>query len=687
MTQSPTSLIIIQFAIATLLPVVIAATLTLLERRTRFSQLAFWPKQVLIGLIYGCVAIYGTEAGIATQGATMNVRDAAPLVAGLYFGGPAGIIAGIVGGVERWFAALWGRGMFTRVACSTATVAVGFYAAILRRHLFDDRKPSWPIAMGIGAVAEVLHLLLVFLTNMDQTTRAFYVVQACTFPMVGCNALATALSSIAIGIAAGRKGRSKSEAKDISSRIQTGMLGVVVIGFVATVGFVSALEASFASTDTHDRLQQELDETEDDIRDASDANLLALAQRAAQSIPSVSGADQAAIDKLVSSLNLAEIHVVDENGIIVASSDASYLGFDMSSGEQSYAFLSLLPGGNKSSLVQEYQPISMDDSIWRKYAGVSIEGGLLQVGYDATRFVKDLTDKVRVAVANRHVGREGILVVLTERGALVGTHVNRRISHEDAQNLSATMDIQEPGEVYELTLLGTEYLAMYRSTEGLRVLALLPRSEAVLGKSLTVLVTSFMEVLVFATLFLAIYVLIRRVVVRSIWQVNGRLGQITCGDLNVEVDVRDSSEFASLSDDINGTVAALRDAISAEARRNESDLATAKAIQESALPRNFPPFPDIKAFDIYASMNAAREVGGDFYDFFLIDEHILAFLIADVSGKGIPASLFMMEAKSELANHIKSGMQLAEAVQSEAYEKAAEYRDKIAAMKEDMANA
>ena len=55
----------------------------------------------------------------------------------------------------------------------------------------------------------------------------------------------------------------------------------------------------------------------------------------------------------------------------------------------------------------------------------------------------------------------------------------------------------------------------------------------------------------------------------------------------------------------------------------ERDLATAKAIQEGALPRTFPPFPEIKAFDIYASMNAAKEVGGDFYDFFLIDDHTL----------------------------------------------------------------
>ena len=151
---------------------------------------------------------------------------------------------------------------------------------------------------------------------------------------------------------------------------------------------------------------------------------------------------------------------------------------------------------------------------------------------------------------------------------------------------------------------------------------------------------------------------------QSVWQVNGTLGKIASGDLNAEVSVRNNAEFISLSDDINSMVASLRNAIAAEAARIDADLATAKAIQESALPRTFPPFPEIDSFDIYASMDPAREVGGDFYDFFLVDDHTLGFLVADVSGKGIPASLFMMASKAELSNYISSGMSLADAVQT-----------------------
>ena len=83
----------------------------------------------------------------------------------------------------------------------------------------------------------------------------------------------------------------------------------------------------------------------------------------------------------------------------------------------------------------------------------------------------------------------------------------------------------------------------------------------------------------------------------------------------------------------------------AERARIGNELTMANQIQASMLPHEFPPFPDRKEFDIYASMDPAREVGGDFYDFFLIDEDHLCMVIADVSGKGIPAALFMMVSK------------------------------------------
>lgn len=79
-----------------------------------------------------------------------------------------------------------------------------------------------------------------------------------------------------------------------------------------------------------------------------------------------------------------------------------------------------------------------------------------------------------------------------------------------------------------------------------------------------------------------------------------------------------------------------------------NDLNTAARIQQSILPQTFPPFPDRGEFDIYARMTPAKEVGGDFYDFFFIDHDRLAFVIGDVSGKGVPAAIFMAVSRTLL---------------------------------------
>ena len=90
--------------------------------------------------------------------------------------------------------------------------------------------------------------------------------------------------------------------------------------------------------------------------------------------------------------------------------------------------------------------------------------------------------------------------------------------------------------------------------------------------------------------------------------------------------------------------------VTAEKERIGAELDLGRRIQASSLPSIFPPFPDKKEFDIYASMDPAKEVGGDFYDFFLVDDNHLALVIADVSGKGVGAALFMMISKTLINN-------------------------------------
>ncbi|MBQ6560222.1 MAG: SpoIIE family protein phosphatase [Erysipelotrichaceae bacterium] len=98
----------------------------------------------------------------------------------------------------------------------------------------------------------------------------------------------------------------------------------------------------------------------------------------------------------------------------------------------------------------------------------------------------------------------------------------------------------------------------------------------------------------------------------------------------------------------------------AEKERIVNELQMARRLQGSMLPHEFPPFPDRHEFDLYAVMDPAREVGGDFYDFFLIDEDHLCLVMADVSGKGIPASLFMMVSKVILKSYATAGQSVSQ---------------------------
>ncbi|MBO4412096.1 MAG: SpoIIE family protein phosphatase [Lachnospiraceae bacterium] len=96
-------------------------------------------------------------------------------------------------------------------------------------------------------------------------------------------------------------------------------------------------------------------------------------------------------------------------------------------------------------------------------------------------------------------------------------------------------------------------------------------------------------------------------------------------------------------------------AITAEKERMSTELSLASAIQENSVPNVFPAFPDRHEFDVYAVMDPAKEVGGDFYNFFLIDDDHLAFVIGDVSGKGIPGALFMMVTNILITDRTKMG--------------------------------
>jgi serine phosphatase RsbU (regulator of sigma subunit) len=283
-------------------------------------------------------------------------------------------------------------------------------------------------------------------------------------------------------------------------------------------------------------------------------------------------------------------------------------------------------------------------------------GGFIQVGYGAVRFQRDIDKFVHGVTRNRHVGEGGCIIIADAHWDMVSDRYGNEGFNLDVTGIKIDTETMPQNTVFVANVYDEPSYCMYRISEGYCIVAVMPQSEAALSRNVSVGVTTAMQIVVFAALFVMIFVLVKRLVVNNIYRINDALSAITEGNLDTVVNVRSHVEFDDLSNDINSTVDTLKRYIADAAARIDAELAFAKAIQHSALPSVFPPFPNRREMDIHAAMFTAKEVGGDFYDFYFVDEDTLAFLIADVSGKGIPAAMFMMQSKTLLKSFAESGM-------------------------------
>ena len=636
----------IKLSAAALMPAVLTLILTILKKRNVFERMTYLTEQCLYGVLFGALAVMGTEWGIPMNGAQANCRDAAVLTAGLVFGAPAGIIAGFIGGIERWFAVYWGVGTLTRTACTVSTILAGFYAAYLRRRLFQNERTGSLISFAVGVVMEIFHLIMVFITNMNDPETALTVVRACTIPMVVSNGFSVMLATLIHRVLSGERAILKREKSGLSETVQRRLLITIACIFVLSTVFVVRLQDKIAMLQTDEALKRSNDEIVNDIGDTADADMIAIAHLVGKE------AGTKDLKKLAQKYGLTEISIVDINGIITESSDPKYVGFDMNSGRQASEFLCLLT--DKMEFAQDYGPISSDSKDYRKYAGVRTGSGFIQVGYDADGFQAEIESMVKDISKNRHVGRGGCVVVLNARDEIVSAPEEFAI--DDVTGIFK----MPPDTMFRMEFDGIDCYCRYVSSEAYTILSLYPVDEAMLMRTVAVYVNTFLEILVFALLFALVYMLIRRLVVDQIKSVNQSLARITGGDLDEVVSVRSNKEFASLSDDINSTVSTLKNYITEASARIDRELEAARGIQRAALPDVSPNFSNRSDIDMNAYMATAKEVGGDFYDFYMTDPDTLNLLIADVSGKGIPAAMFMMRAKTELKNLTESGLPLDE---------------------------
>lgn len=532
--QALTSLILVALGIS-------AITVFLYEYDKKFllgKKISYWKRQLLFGLIFGIFAVCGTEFGFQINGAVMNVRDAAPLCAGLFFGPEAGVIAGLIGGIERWFAVYWGAGEYTRVACTVGTIVSGLLGAFIKKYMFEGKLPGPFYSLAIGAIAEIFHMLALYATNMDTAQQAHTVLLTCGPVMIPLVAIATALPSFVISVLEGVQFKWESRERDIAQNIAIGILIAVVVAFVITNAFQIRFQDNLARQNAEFAITQELDDVK----------------------------------------HLTEI------------------------------------------------------AMWR--------------GEDERAFLQN-------ELTHRHIGQIGYLVAVNQDGYAVA--FTEGALTPEQRDMSDAMDVirsNEDGDIQRITYEGIDYYGAHVTCGDYYIIGMYPTIEAEFSKSVSVVISAFLEIVVLTIVFLMIYILIRQTVVNNLRKINKDLAAITSGQLDTVVDVTTCTEFASLSDDINQTVNALKGYIAQAAAKVEEELAVAKNIQRSALPTLY---PEDNRYELYANMLAAKEVGGDFYDFYDVDENRVAFLIADVSGKGIPAAMFMMTAKSTIKGFVQQG--------------------------------
>ncbi len=327
-------------------------------------------------------------------------------------------------------------------------------------------------------------------------------------------------------------------------------------------------------------------------------------------------------------LDIDEVNVVNRNGRIIASNDPHCMDVEMAGDPVMDGFMALT-NGVTATVSQPFRPHARNPKFRAKYLAAAFPGGngFVQVGLDERRLARMLPEILSYIFDEWLLGKTGcFLCADIETGRLISNPSRHR---DQAKTLSETGFDAAASRPYEVVADGRNYGKTFKQRifgetcycrdvifGGHRFVAVLPQRE--FYDTRTIFVS------VFAVLLLAV------------------LGT-----------------FAIFMDRIFHDAARLKAFYAAEDERRTRDMTIASTIQNSALPIAL---PDNTCFSLDASMQAAKEVGGDFYDFFMLDTTHVAFLVADVSGKGVTAALYMMTAKTLIKDTLLSHNDPAEAL-------------------------
>ena len=321
------------------------------------------------------------------------------------------------------------------------------------------------------------------------------------------------------------------------------------------------------------------------------------------------------VDSVAHLFDIDELCIVDRAGIVIASNDPDSLGVDMNKKEATQPFAALTNGTTKV-VTQPFRSHAYSKSR-RKYLGVPFPGGdgYVQVGMDEARMPKMINTQLSFLFDAEMGDTVCYLCADMETGSLVSTYLEGCETPTLEEIGFDASDVSDPNVTFEQTLFGDKAFCRSYVFGGHRFIMVVPSAEFYGTRDVLMVVMTILLALV--------------------------LGAFVVLLLRISNDARRIKAFYA-----------------AEDAARAKDMVIAKTIQTSALPV---PLAANPCFRLAASMTPAREVGGDFYDFFMLDATHLAFLVADVSGKGVTAALYMMTAKTVIKDALLATRDIAAA--------------------------
>ena len=546
---------------------------------------SYWWRMSVLGVVFGITAITGYYLGVRIPVVSIEIQKmiggetffivgnstVSPVIAGLVFGWPAGVISGAIGFIFRACMGGW-LGWPTAIALLLS----GGVTGVVSHFIFKDKRPAWYFGILMGIFVETINVFLIFLFNTDKITEVYTLVSRFDMACIGFAALSTAATNIVIAlIEKEQMFPKKKELNNISFHVELALVIACMLGMSIMVTSVRVVSSS---------------------KSQRDYNQIAL---------ETNGDTKREMETLVGYID--EGHEFGE--ILEALPDAHHVG------TRGYVVTIA-----KSEIIAGVE--GDEDNPKRTYAPNTVIG---------VRSDSPYTDIVHSDFYFEYGGKiKQYMDDLPEEGVIY--------------NVILDDEIRLPCMIVYNTIKYTEELDPGPDVDHYAYIAtVIPYLEIESSSGSVFRISLYTNLLVIIALFTFAEYFVNQKIIKRVEMMDKSLEEIMDGNLDKELHIEGYNEFTNLSNNINLTVGALKNYAEEVELRIDNELKFARDIQTGSVPTAF---PFEKTYNIYARMEPAKEVGGDFYDYFKMNNGRILFLIADVSGKGIPAAMFMMRAKT-----------------------------------------